>query len=770
METQPFGKARWITSPLVVSAEDTYRKVNQYIRFRREFQLEAQQGFKLHICACESYQLFLNGRFIGRGPAVGSKSLSFYDTYTIEPRWTAEGTNILGVLVFAPGVSTETIQGFEYDELALICSLGSGQLSIDSDEAWLCSPAPEYTGASMVSRWGFYKEFFHGQSTEPWLESTYTPDPSWTPAAIRAEAEDPSYIARLEPLEVPRLRSQSIRPRSIAAIHENLGRVCIDGGEQVPTTYRDGVVSVYGDKAGSMPAVILDFGTVTVGYPRIELESGNCIYELWYGESLDLLRLDCVHSTPDMLFESYSRRSCRYLMIKFIQQESPVRILSVRMTQELYAFTEQRHFSSEDELVDRIVDTSLHTLQVNTSYHFEDCPFREQALWVFDMRIMAQIVYYHHGDAALVKKNLRQIFALQRSDGSIPATGPKDNRCNTIDFCYHLVGTLREYICYSGDISLLKELSESLLRLDAFLDHFISPTGLVHHEGVPGWGVFLDWSDRIQKAGMSVILNALYLKYLEDLLFLSRTWLEYPGDVTSIWESKAENVRREVRERLFDSERGLFVDTCTETWKSDQLSFQGNIAALYAGFFSREEIPGAIEYLSRDDIPLPFGPSFYHLCFEALGTNGYDTQILDHIKRFYSGMLERGATTWWEVFDPNSPSWSYPHPFLGNTPTYEMDWIPVSSSHGWSGVPAYAVPRFLLGIDLGQLYTDTVLITRPSEDFLGRTRWSVPLRDGQLTLEAYWEDGTYCIDLDELPQGVELRGEGIHINDRRQER
>lgn len=386
------------------------------------------------------------------------------------------------------------------------------------------------------------------------------------------------------------------------------------------------------------------------------------------------------------------------------------------------------------------------------------------------MRIMAQIVYYHFGDSDLVKKNLLQIFALQRDDGSIPATGPKDNDCNTIDFCYHLVGTLREYVCYSSDSVMLQSLSDALLALDRFLENFVSPTGLVHHEGVSGWGVFLDWSDKIEKAGMSVILNALYLRYLEDMVFLSDTWLHYSDELTDSWNQKIVGVRREMRARLFDQQTGLFVDTCTEVWRSEHVSFQGTIAALYAGLFTEEEIHGAIAFLQRDDIALPFGPSFYHLCFEALGALGYDGEILKHIRRFYSGMLERGATTWWEVFDPQSPDWSYPHPFLGNTPTFEMDWIPVSSSHGWSGVPAYAIVRYVLGIDLSALYTGVITISAPKSGLPGKVLWKVPLGNESLHLEAFWAGQQYCVTVLELPSHITVRAPGVNLHIREKQR
>src|SRR5258707_14390442 len=53
------------------------------IAYRREFRLEAEATFLLHVSADERYQLHLDGGMIGRGPERGDGGHWFYETYEV---------------------------------------------------------------------------------------------------------------------------------------------------------------------------------------------------------------------------------------------------------------------------------------------------------------------------------------------------------------------------------------------------------------------------------------------------------------------------------------------------------------------------------------------------------------------------------------------------------------------------------------------------------------------------------------------------------------
>jgi hypothetical protein len=75
-------------------------------------------------------------------------------------------------------------------------------------------------------------------------------------------------------------------------------------------------------------------------------------------------------------------------------------------------------------------------------------------------------------------------------------------------------------------------------------------------------------------------------------------------------------------------------------------------------------------------------PSFGHETLAALLESGHGDEAIAQWRRCWGWMLDHGATTWWEVFDPR---WS--------------------RCHAWSGAPTWQMSRYLLGLhprgDLG---------------------------------------------------------------------
>jgi len=391
-----------------------------------------------------------------------------------------------------------------------------------------------------------------------------------------------------------------------------------------------------------------------------------------------------------------------------------------------------------------MLDISKHTLRTNTSYHYEDCPWREQALWVFDMRVMALINYYFYGDYKLVAKNIRQCFALQEEDGALNSTGPKKNSCYHFDFCMHLIAVVKEYYQYSGDRDLLLELLPYIGKLAGFIAGF-QDGGLldstIEERGEP----FLDWSTDIDKPGKSIILNAIYSNYLKDIAFIYGVC----GENSEKYSADIEPLRKGVNQLLFDSDAGLYRDSFFEGKLSEKYSLQGNMAAVYGGFADEKRVAEIVRKISdKQKFHPPFAPSFYLIIFEALSVAGRYDLIADYIDWYWGAMLQRGATTWWEVFDPNTPGWAYPHPYLGNVPTYEMDWIPVSTCHGWSGVCAYSIPKYIFGIDLLRLYENKITIKPGIKDFSEKFSYKVPIKNDYLHIvyEGKSIDVVHCPD------------------------
>ena len=746
------SNAKWIT------AAGCDGKTNLYLQFIKSFELDKCCDLTIQITAVSQYMLWVNGRHVHRGPAVGDLSYYYYDTLAINADLLQKGNNVLAVLLYHDGDAIHPwqdnglVQGFECGKPGLLVHLQAGAVDIVSDRSWKVKPSEVYSGISRLSRWGGYCESYHGDKEQPWTKPNYDCS-SWGNAVERANALSEGYVRNLVELELPPLEVTTLTPRRIINVAECLGKIDVDAASP-PCDYHEQPMTFSPGEYGAMPSVTFDFGTMTVGYPEIEVEGAFGVYEVWYGETLDLYRLDAIRISSDGRWKAFQRRAFRYLKINFIALEGPITLKRIAMHNTWYAYNDGGSAVSSDEQVNHIIDVSKHTLRMNTSYHYEDCPWREQALWIFDMRVMSLINYYYYGDSALVAKNLRQCFALQNEDGSINSTGPKKNTIYHPDFCMHLVAALREYYQYSGDRELVSELQPSLQKLHAFIERFQAPDGLLDSRRVANRGEpFLDWSDAIDKTGKSIIFNAVYAQYLDDMAFLSRLNRQHDAS----FHGARERLIKAVNTVLYDEKAGLYRDAFDKGRLSERISFQGNIAALYGGFVPDERVDGMFAKLAEAQrFKPPYAPSFYLLVFEALARYKRYQQIDEHIRRYWGGMLARQAVTWWEVFDPDTPQWVYPHPYLGNTPTYEMNWIPISTCHGWSGTAGYAIPRYLLGIDLLKLAENKIVIDTTVPATVECFTYKVPLREAVLELCFRKHNANYDLEVLSKPRDIDL--------------
>ncbi len=736
--------ARWI------SKADSQTTSNLYLEFARRFDYHGGLPLTIDITAVSQYQLAINGQIVGRGPAVSNQTLYYFDRYVLDSADLQPGTNLITVLLFHDGCLTDTEQKFEYGEPGLLLKVYTDELLCVSDPSWRVRQSLVYSPlASMVSHWGGYKTYYHAEREDDWQTLAFD-HATWEAAVEVAEAVSSGFVSNLILLDIPFLETVLIDPLQIIDLSANGGQIdALDA--TLPVPYRAGITF----KAGlpfATPSITLDFGCMVVGYPEITVK-GGCIYEVWYGETLDLLRLDVVRAPQGGTCQLFQRRSFRFIKINFIALDGAVTLDRIVQHQTWYAYHEEGGVASSDDRLNTIIDISKVTVRINSSYHYEDCPMREQALWIFDMRSMSLVNYYHYYNPELTAKCLRQMFALQREDGSIVSLGPKQAGLLMLDFCLHLVATLTEYYQHTGDVGLVQELYPYVRKLHTFITQFRDDDGLLDSDKLPEVAVFLDWSATIQKRGKTLILNALYKRYLEDVALLANL-VEEPESGAALL-TEATGLKDKLHQTFFWAEKGLYRDAWRFGEPLNGISQQANIAALYADIVPHDQISSVLDK-AWNDYPQPFAPAYYLTIFEALARIGRTDLIHDSIKTYWGAMLDRGATTWWEVFDPTTPAWSYPHPFLGNTPTFEMDWIPISTCHGWSSIPAYAVVRYLLGVDLSQLHRNTIII-RPGQPYaMGNVRFSLPLPGGQLDL-AYELDGDrWRVEIRHQPEGITI--------------
>ncbi|NIR03208.1 MAG: hypothetical protein GTN78_23905, partial [Gemmatimonadales bacterium] len=86
------------------------------------------------------------------------------------------------------------------------------------------------------------------------------------------------------------------------------------------------------------------------------------------------------------------------------------------------------------------------------------------------------------------------------------------------DYCLYWVMAVGEYVRYSGDIALARELFPSVVRAMGWFERHLDEHDLLN--SVPGW-IFIDWAD-VDRRGECAALNALFCRALTHAARIAR--------------------------------------------------------------------------------------------------------------------------------------------------------------------------------------------------------------------------------------------------------
>ena len=653
---------------------------NVLIQYRKEFDNPDGDNIVVRIHANMYYKLFINGAFVSRGMAPSCAAFPYYEEKKFRVK---KGKACIAVVLYGMGESTFLVTEQNKGPIALNLEIDIGQKRYVTDESWKCRLAPDYFRDTMldpmanrISAWGGYKEIYDTRkSDEGWLSAGYD-DMLWQNAVICTQAQE--LYGTLLKYDLPPLEEQEKLEPVLIQTDCNLGRIEVTGGR----------TTLHTDVPGSFPAVTYDFGKETVGYPEITVkgDEGGSL-SVWYGESIDTIRCDTfVLSGKEQLLSPFNRRAFRYIKLS-ANGGSSVAVESVFVTPVHFPLREVP-VSFENELLDKVYQTSIYTTKLASQYHFEDSVYREQAQWLLDSRIMALVHYECFNETRLAEKAIRQFCRTQREDGSICAMGPMP--CNQLlpDFCLHFVMMTEEYIRYSGK-EADAEMLTALKRLFVWLERNEDASGLLSVDGKENWWCFIDWAN-LDKRGNVTALNCLYYAALKAYAKI----LGGDKEKSAKYSLKADAVRETINRTLFCAERGLYSDCVVDGQMSDSCSQQSNMYALICGVAEHpQELCEKTVSDNFDGVKIN-GAFMMCLCVDYLLSNGYIDKAMDWIKRYWGEMLSRGATTWWETFDMASPHCSVPFAYSTNNATYMHEYIPVSYCHAWGAGIAYSLKKW----------------------------------------------------------------------------
>jgi alpha-L-rhamnosidase len=324
-----------------------------------------------------------------------------------------------------------------------------------------------------------------------------------------------------------------------------------------------------------------------------------------------------------------------------------------------------------------IEDVSLKTLRECMQTVFEDGPKRDRRIWVGDLKLQALANYQSFRHYDLVRRGLYLYAATADSAGLVYGTlferpAPHPQRHFPIDYSLLYNTVLYDYYLATGDLQTLQDLWVIARRQVQLVLPHISADGLFTPS--PAWWYFIDWNDRLDK-GTALHGTALYAfgVTLEMAEVLGRQ-----GEVAEL-PAVIRTMKRAAREKLRDRATGLFV-----SGPERQISTASQVWMVLSGAVSPAEGKVLLERLAaRPDAVQPISPYLYHYVLEAMIRCGLHSMARELIADYWGGMVDVGADTFWEVYDPADD-------FISPYGSHLIN----SYCHAWSCTPVYFLRKY----------------------------------------------------------------------------
>lgn len=598
----------------------------------------------IKISADSNYALFINGIFAESGQYADYPHYKIYDELDITAHCKA-GINHLAITVWHYG---KTSLCYFPGRAALRYELSvDGKPVACSDEKTLCRQSLEYESGlckQITSQMGFS---FHCDLT----------------------ADDGWRLGKLSGFEKATVVDQEL-PLSPRPVKKLIF------GEKVPSKLI---------KSENNTHFLYDIGCEEVGYLTIKLKSSKKQKLLiTYGEHIldggvrriirdrDFSLEITVGEGESIYMNPFRRLGLRYLEV-FAKE--PIEPEYITVTPVSYPVKKGGRIP-EDSLDRRIYEVCVRTLELCMHEHYEDCPWREQALYCMDSRNQMLCGYYCFEEYEFARANLKLMSMDDRYDGLLSLCFPAGNYgtakgLSIPSFSLHYFTQMREYIEYSGDLSLAREAYPKLRSvLKVFTDR-IEDGCVKSFTGREHWN-FYEWTEGLKghlgesdEEAFEAALNCLLIIALRNMAYIA----ERIGEKDE-FSSLIPQIRDGVRRRFFDADRILFRNR----EDGDSMSELVNSLAVLSEVCTLDEAGRIAELLVCDTSPLsPVTLSM--LCFKydailKVDAKKYKDYILRDIRKKYKRMLDAGATTFWETeVAINSPAGSL--------------------CHGWSALPIY---------------------------------------------------------------------------------
>ncbi len=750
--------AHWITHP---GLEPQSHAV---VHFRKSFRLEnSPKEFIVHVSADNHYRLFVNGRYILRGPARGDLAHWFYETVDLSAYLKA-GENVIAAEVINWGPKRSFSFFSQMTSFIMQGNSESEEVVNTHQGSWKCfhnkAHFPKHIDW-MNDRTTIDFGLYVGNPTDsirgdlyPWgWETPVYDDSGWLPAkwADVAGGRNSQHAGGilfsggklLVPRTVPVLKETAMpftNIRSTSGLEEGRSYINETGALVIPP-HEDVII-------------LIDQEHLTTGYPELIVSGGKeAIIQAMYAENLIVEHKSPKGNRNDIkgkhmvgvkdifiaeggknrVYKPTYLRTFRYIQLDVVTFDDPIVIENYYHVESRAPVELKAVFNAENDLTDWIMDAGWRSVSVCAQDYLLSDAYYEQMQYTGDSRVHNLTLLTLSGDDRLTRNSLVQFDQSRIPEGLTYACYPNAFHLVIPSYSLIWIDQVYDYMMWKDDYEFIKQFELGIQSVLHWFEQKLQPNGLL---GPMDWWGALAWPRHYvngEPPGIYEGNNTLYSLHYAYTLQHAAEIFSYLGNRTLSrrYLQQAHRINRAVN-RLCRDNDGFY----TESPENSQVSQITNIMAILSGAVTGDHAQQLMRRLLEPRDWHGQVDLFLHLyLFEAMNRSGLQEHFLSELSEWQL-MKDRGLTTFVEV---------------------PLEWGEEnqrSECHPWSSSPNYHFFRSVCGIQPTAPGHRKVDITPALGEF-GEIRALYPHHLGNIEMNLI-QDGSKIKGKITVPAGMEV--------------
>ncbi len=587
---------------------------NLHMIYRYRFSVKTQMPVTLRITADDYYKLYINGLFVGQGPAQGYHYSYNWNEYDITP-YLQDGENEIVAQVYYQGLINHAYQSGDRRMGLLAAAFQEGSFLFGTEEGWDCALWDGYT---MTHTMGYDTIIAENVDLRKQLQFE---------KCAKAQGEYSFCHTPATPLSV-----YSQEPARISQIP---GGYLYDFGGEIT-----GVLSlrILG-KAGQRVRILC--GEELCDSPeqvRYDMRCNSRCEEF------------IILAEGENAYCQYEYRGFRYAAVL---PDKGAEILEVHAQVQHYPFDDTYcQLETDSDVLKAVWDMCKRSVKYGCQETYIDCPTREKGQYVGDMLITSRAQVILTGDTSLLKKALGDVMQSSKISQGLMAVTPSGLMQEIADYSLQVPLLALWHYERTGDRQFLKENLTVCENMLAHFAQFARPDGLL--EDVTDQWNLVDWPENLRDgydfplaqpmekgSGCHNVLNAFYVGCVATV--------EKICEILGVGHGhRAEALRQAFNKEFFNEKTGLYTDSA----HTEHSSLHSNVIPLFYGLCEPEQKQRLADFIVEKK--LCCGVYMAYFLLKALCRAGRTRDalalILSTEENSWYNMIRQGATTCFEAW------------------------------------------------------------------------------------------------------------------------